>query len=94
MVDEGSVLTIVNLPLTTAGTVYSYEFPTVTRTLTISCRQGKDVYVSKTADFATYFTIPGVAAYYENSVIWSGSLYFKCNTSDVVLELILWSKYF
>jgi len=93
-VQPSAVLTITNLTLTTANNWYQFDFPAGTTVVSIQARQDVNLLFTNLADHSSYITIKNGGAYYDEDLVFSGSIWLSAGTDGIIAEIITWSLKF
>lgn len=71
--------------------VFTYIVPDTTKKIFIRARSSANLQLSFDVAFTNYITIPKNNSYNEDGILFSGTLYFKCDQASVTIEILTWS---
>jgi hypothetical protein len=85
--------TIVNVSAATANTEYSYTFPASTKKFIMRSREKGIMKISYTSGGSgvTYLTVTSGSFYFEEYILFGGTIYFQTNKSSDTIEILSWA---
>ena len=83
-----------NKTMTTNDTEYSQALPEGTVKVLVQCRSANDVLLSfsPSQSGTNFITLKSGSVYYDDMIDASRTLYFQCEESGKILEILVWVK--